>query len=306
MNARVWAPFQAFVRRLLVKKHSLTCAKRSGPETAKFRQGSAATFDCDLCDSSFLQHSQLRVHKRMHSGERPYKCQVRANHPKPLSTHALTANSQVCWHSFAHSSVLKLHIRKHTGEKPFKCVICPDTTAFSQLPHLKTHMRTIHGMDKTYQCRRCDSFYKTKNEHQLHTVACTAASSSSTDADDPMAPDEMRRPSSAELLAKQQTEKLSQMRLCVAVLLKRITTADRLKQLGFEKVLIDNVIMAALKKADQPFECDAGLPDLERFCVNVRYFLEWTIPKNILEKFEHKDTNVKELLVKLTQTNDRT
>lgn len=34
------------------------------------------TYDCDVCDASFVQNSQLRVHKRMHSGDRPYKCQV--------------------------------------------------------------------------------------------------------------------------------------------------------------------------------------------------------------------------------------
>lgn len=95
------------------------------------------------------------------------------------------------------------------------------------------------------------------------------------------------------------------MRLCVAVLLKRISTGERLKQLGFEKVLIDNVIISALKKADQPFESDATMNDLDRLCANVRHFLEWTIPKTILDTIEHKDMNVKDLLDKLTRTNDR-
>lgn len=107
---------------------------------------------CADCGTTFTQRSQLVVHQRIHSGERPYRCQV-------------------CWQAFAHSSVLKLHIRKHTGEKPFKCLLCTET-AFSQLPHLKKHMSSIHGQSKPYLCLGCNEFFKTKVEHQTHVAEC--------------------------------------------------------------------------------------------------------------------------------------
>lgn len=62
--------------------------------------------------------------------------------------------------------------------------------AFSQLPHLKKHMLSIHGKDKPYGkkiksrpdlkihlnsflvCEICREFFKTKQELQMHTQNC--------------------------------------------------------------------------------------------------------------------------------------
>lgn len=97
---------------------------------------------------------------------------------------------------------------------------------------------------------------------------------------------------------------LSRMRLQIAVLLKRISSEERLKQLGFEKILIDNVILGALKKAGRVCETDTSLSEIERFRRNIRYFLEWTVPKSMLDKFgfdsQPLDANVDRLLVDLT------
>ena len=44
----------------------------------------------------FNQRSQLTVHMRVHTGERPYTCKI-------------------CSRAFSHSTALKLHLRMHTG-----------------------------------------------------------------------------------------------------------------------------------------------------------------------------------------------
>lgn len=55
---------------------------------------------CDVCGQAFAQSSTLTYHKRRHTGEKPYQCDL-------------------CGMSFSVSSSLIAHARKHTGEHLF-------------------------------------------------------------------------------------------------------------------------------------------------------------------------------------------
>jgi len=229
---------------------------------------------CPNCKARFAQRSQLTVHQRTHSGDKPYRCPV-------------------CRQAFSHSTALKLHLRLHTGEKPFRCPLCP-STGFVQLPHLKKHMRCIHKTDKPYLCLGCRSFFKTKNEldsHEQNSSKCVEARSSSAKTESAAkAPDAS---------AVDPVMPVNRMRVLLAVLLKKISTPARLDALGFGRRLIDDVLRESIESSGRKACMDLA-DEGERLRKNVEILLNWTIPKQYMERFRRESRSTEELLEELT------
>ncbi|XP_072395543.1 uncharacterized protein [Diabrotica undecimpunctata] len=92
---------------------------------------------CNLCHKTFNTASNLAIHMRTHSGERPHTCEI-------------------CNKSFSQSCNLVNHMRVHTGEKPFKCPHCD--RAFTQSGNLNNHIR-LHTDEKPFKCHFCDKAF---------------------------------------------------------------------------------------------------------------------------------------------------
>uniref|UniRef100_A0A669DWF0 Zinc finger and BTB domain-containing protein 41 n=1 Tax=Oreochromis niloticus TaxID=8128 RepID=A0A669DWF0_ORENI len=147
---------------------------------------------CPKCDKTFDRAGKYESHTRVHTGEKPFQCDIclqRYSTKSNLTVHKKKHASDVPFQKKEHKCPFcnKLHASKKTLAKHvrrfhpdhiqefltkrkrksegWKCAICFKT--FTRKPHLEEHM-ILHSQDRPFKCSFCDEYFKSRFARLKH------------------------------------------------------------------------------------------------------------------------------------------
>ncbi|KAL1260757.1 hypothetical protein QQF64_008584 [Cirrhinus molitorella] len=146
---------KTFQHDLLLQNHILSHNQTGNSKEDQFlnsktqlhvRSDNSKPFTCKLCEKSYSNVYNLRIHEKLHSGETPFKCEI-------------------CGKAYALRKSFKTHMLCHSGDRPYKCIAC--RKAFKWSGSLKMHMKT-HTDEKTHKCETCGKSFRLYGNLKRH------------------------------------------------------------------------------------------------------------------------------------------
>ncbi|XP_055712045.1 zinc finger protein 271-like [Phlebotomus papatasi] len=137
---------------------------------------------CTYCEKSFRTRLALKIHIRSHTGERPYVCETcgkgfktisSINNHRAIHLEERQFHCPLCPYRASTKANLKIHHRTHTGVKPYTCQLCGAT--FMTASNMQKHVRNIHKKLKTHKCDECGRSFFTKESAMKHAVTHSGA-----------------------------------------------------------------------------------------------------------------------------------
>ncbi|XP_076829019.1 zinc finger and BTB domain-containing protein 41 [Brachyhypopomus gauderio] len=156
------------------------------------QSSSKKTLKCPKCDKTFDRIGKYKSHTRVHTGEKPFQCDVclqcystKSNltvHKKKHTSDAPVQRKEhkcpFCNKLHASKKTLGKHVKRfhpdHVQDfmnmrkrksEGWKCDICHKS--FTRRPHLEEHM-ILHSQDKPFKCAYCDDYFKSRFARLKH------------------------------------------------------------------------------------------------------------------------------------------
>ncbi|XP_073705214.1 zinc finger and BTB domain-containing protein 41 [Garra rufa] len=121
-------------------------------------------FQCDICFQCYSTKSNLTVHKKKHDSDSPVQ---RKEHKCPFCNKLHASKKTLSRHvkRFHPDHLQEFLTQKKKKTEGWKCDICHKS--FSRRPHLEEHM-ILHSQDKPFKCAYCDDYFKSRFARLKH------------------------------------------------------------------------------------------------------------------------------------------
>ena len=136
---KAWTTYKKILKKVKISNVKVEGVLEVGLPLPITRRERRKVYECRLCTEVlghpkiFPQLSNLKVHMRIHTKERPFRCEWDLE------------EGGTCGKSFTQFTHLTKHQYIHNGQHPFLCMECGKK--FTSASNLKTHLKNVHYME---------------------------------------------------------------------------------------------------------------------------------------------------------------